>query len=174
MNERKTVKQCATCPWKVGAILSKIPNYQPDLHCRLASTINSGLESLRGNLHIMACRDDRPAPRSRDRRTSVRDLRGDPDRRTGRVTMYANRDHPFASWLRREIDAAEANLKDRKEARGRVSERISTAREEGRLNDATRARERWEELDKTEIPRAEERLSTIRRCLQHFTGELWS
>lgn len=40
MNWRlKQTKQCSTCPWLVDATVANIPNYQPENHKRLISTI---------------------------------------------------------------------------------------------------------------------------------------
>jgi hypothetical protein len=36
---RKTIEQCANCPWKVGADLRQIPSYDPKLHDGLRGTI---------------------------------------------------------------------------------------------------------------------------------------
>jgi hypothetical protein len=53
---RKTVTQCKTCPWRVGADVNAIPNYRPAMHAKLDKTIASGPESLfRGAQHAMAC-----------------------------------------------------------------------------------------------------------------------
>jgi hypothetical protein len=49
-------KQCSTCPWIVGADLSKIPNYDPALHEDLESTIAKPGELLASDtLRIMGC-----------------------------------------------------------------------------------------------------------------------
>jgi hypothetical protein len=50
------VRQCKTCPWKVGADpVVEIPGYKRGLHCRLTDTIASGSASLTGPLRVMAC-----------------------------------------------------------------------------------------------------------------------
>lgn len=50
-------RQCANCPWKVGADTSKIPHYDPDQHVDLRGTIASpdDLYNLGGVLRLMAC-----------------------------------------------------------------------------------------------------------------------
>jgi hypothetical protein len=52
----KTAKQCVTCPWKVGADVSLIPNYVPAMHEKLTCTIADGpsIDTLRV-LRAMAC-----------------------------------------------------------------------------------------------------------------------
>lgn len=63
--EPETVKQCASCPWRVGCVPERdIPNgYSAELHERLRKTIGSGVESILGGgaLHVMACHHSRPA-----------------------------------------------------------------------------------------------------------------
>lgn len=51
----KTVKQCATCPWKVGADVNLIPNYRRELHEKLTCTIADGPAVPVGPLRLMAC-----------------------------------------------------------------------------------------------------------------------
>lgn len=56
--ERPTVRQCATCPWKVGTVPDRdIPNgYCVDLHKSLDRTIQTGLDALfRPSGVAMAC-----------------------------------------------------------------------------------------------------------------------
>lgn len=55
--ERKTVKQCKSCPWRVDCVPDRdIPNgYSVDLHKQLKRTIRSGTESMFGANHVMAC-----------------------------------------------------------------------------------------------------------------------
>lgn len=62
MADAKTVKQCKSCPWKVGCVPERdIPNgYTREAHKRLKATIRSGIESLRGGLQIMACHHSKP------------------------------------------------------------------------------------------------------------------
>lgn len=55
----KTVRQCPTCPWRVGADPNKIPNYVPELARNLRGTISSGLESVT-NARTMACHYSKP------------------------------------------------------------------------------------------------------------------
>lgn len=51
-----TVKQCKTCPWRVGADVNNIPGYSEDMHRRLDRTIQSGLDTLFSREHrVMAC-----------------------------------------------------------------------------------------------------------------------
>lgn len=64
---RATVKQCETCPWRVGCVPERdIPNgYSVELHEGLRRTIKSGLESLTSEGRAMACHYaplDRPSP----------------------------------------------------------------------------------------------------------------
>ncbi len=47
-------KQCATCPWKNGADLSKIPGYNQEKHIALSKTIANGV-NIGNTLHVMAC-----------------------------------------------------------------------------------------------------------------------
>lgn len=50
------VRQCRSCPWRVGADpLKDIPNYKEALHEGLKHTIREGIESLKGERRIMAC-----------------------------------------------------------------------------------------------------------------------
>lgn len=55
--QRATVKQCATCPWKVDCDPEQdIPQYDRALHCKLENTIQSGVETLlSSSRHIMVC-----------------------------------------------------------------------------------------------------------------------
>ena len=51
-------RQCKTCPWKKGASVDAIPNYAPEQHLRLTSTIAEpgSLAGLgRVGLRVMAC-----------------------------------------------------------------------------------------------------------------------
>jgi hypothetical protein len=51
-----TVKQCKTCPWRVGCDpVNDIPNYQIDLARRLKKTINGTPED-----GVMACHYSKP------------------------------------------------------------------------------------------------------------------
>ena len=61
------MKQCKTCPWRVGADPHAIPGYREELHRKLTSTIAQpgDLRGLAGGLRLMACHystegDDRP------------------------------------------------------------------------------------------------------------------
>ena len=59
----ETVHQCATCPWKVETVPDKdIPNgYRVEMHKALRSTIQSGIDSLRGSCQrVMACHYSKP------------------------------------------------------------------------------------------------------------------
>lgn len=59
----ETVKQCKSCPWRVGCVPDKdIPNgYSVTLHKALAKTIQSGLGSLFADeRHVMACHYSKP------------------------------------------------------------------------------------------------------------------
>lgn len=56
----REVRQCNTCPWRVGADTADIPRYRRELHERLRSTIADGvdvLDQLRsgGAVRVMAC-----------------------------------------------------------------------------------------------------------------------
>jgi hypothetical protein len=51
----KTVHQCSTCPWKVGADLNLIPNYRRELHEKLTCTIADGPRLPTGVLRCMSC-----------------------------------------------------------------------------------------------------------------------
>lgn len=53
----KFVRQCRSCPWKVGADLSLIPNYNRDLHTKLTCTIakDERLPLPGAPLRLMAC-----------------------------------------------------------------------------------------------------------------------
>lgn len=52
----KRVKQCRSCPWRVGTAPAKdIPNYDRALHCSLKNTIREGAESMTGPRRFMAC-----------------------------------------------------------------------------------------------------------------------
>ena len=53
----KSIRQCRSCPWKVGADLSLIPNYQRDLHTKLTRTIakEARLPLPNEPLRMMAC-----------------------------------------------------------------------------------------------------------------------
>ncbi len=58
MSDRKTIKQCKSCPWRVDCVPDKdIPNgYSRKLHESLSCTISDGTGSFRpGGLHAMAC-----------------------------------------------------------------------------------------------------------------------
>lgn len=57
MKKPKFVRQCPTCPWKVGADVNLIPNYRPDMHAKLTCTIASDERvPLPGaTLRLMAC-----------------------------------------------------------------------------------------------------------------------
>jgi hypothetical protein len=58
--KRKTVKQCESCPWRVGCVPEEdIPGYRRELHAKLSETIQSGLESLNSN-RVMACHYSTP------------------------------------------------------------------------------------------------------------------
>lgn len=62
---RTTIKQCKSCPWRVGCNPDEdIPNYDRELACGLTRTIQSGIESLAslngGVLHMMACHYSKP------------------------------------------------------------------------------------------------------------------
>lgn len=48
-------KQCKNCPWKVESDLSKIPNYQEDLHKGLSSTIADQNSCSLSSTNVMAC-----------------------------------------------------------------------------------------------------------------------
>lgn len=58
----QTVRQCATCPWKVSTVPDRdIPNgYRVDLHESLRRTIQSGLDSIRSCSTAMACHYSEP------------------------------------------------------------------------------------------------------------------
>lgn len=58
----ETVKQCQSCPWRVGCVPERdIPNYSRDLHEGLAGTIQSGLESIGCPVRrAMACHYSKP------------------------------------------------------------------------------------------------------------------
>ena len=51
------MKQCKTCPWRVGADVHAIPHYQESLHRKLTSTIArpGDVSTLGGGQHLMAC-----------------------------------------------------------------------------------------------------------------------
>jgi hypothetical protein len=52
----RTARQCKTCPWKVGADVALIPNYQRDQHEKLTCTIADGpYVPAAGILRAMAC-----------------------------------------------------------------------------------------------------------------------
>jgi hypothetical protein len=53
--KHKTVRQCVTCPWKVGADVSLIPNYRRELHEKLTCTIADGPSVPTGPVRAMAC-----------------------------------------------------------------------------------------------------------------------
>jgi len=56
MTEPDRIHQCRSCPWRVGCVPDEdIPRYRRELHEGLTCTIRCGEESLRGDLHIMAC-----------------------------------------------------------------------------------------------------------------------
>ena len=50
----KQTVQCDSCPWRVEAKISDIPNYSRDLHENLSSTIAKD-NSIGNQLKIMAC-----------------------------------------------------------------------------------------------------------------------
>src|SRR5574337_676790 len=57
----RTVKQCHTCPWRVGAQVEDIPNYVPELHKGLTTTIaKPGIPHLGEPLRVMACHYSKP------------------------------------------------------------------------------------------------------------------
>lgn len=64
MAERKTITQCASCPWRVGCDPTKdIPNgYSVELHKGLRKTIGGSLsDALSGQpMHAMACHYSKP------------------------------------------------------------------------------------------------------------------
>ncbi len=62
MTAKETLRQCATCPWKVSTVPDRdIPNYSVDLHKGLDRTIQSGLDSLfRSCKTAMACHYAKP------------------------------------------------------------------------------------------------------------------
>ena len=62
MNQKKTVAQCKSCPWRVDcAPADDIPNYSEALHHKLDCTIRSGLASMfGGDRHVMACHYSEP------------------------------------------------------------------------------------------------------------------
>lgn len=53
--------QCETCPWRVGADLAEIPNYDPELHKELTATIDESDElDIDRPLRVMACHYRQP------------------------------------------------------------------------------------------------------------------
>lgn len=65
MSDRKPIKQCKSCPWRVDCVPDRdIPNYSPKLAAGLTATINSGIASLQtlfsGQMRIMACHYSKP------------------------------------------------------------------------------------------------------------------
>lgn len=56
--KRDRVKQCATCPWRVGASTDKIPGYDVAKHRALSDTID---QPFSGTTRIMACHYGDPA-----------------------------------------------------------------------------------------------------------------
>lgn len=57
----KTVKQCKSCPWRIGCVPDRdIPRYSRELHEGLRGTIKSGIDSLTSSLRIMACHYSKP------------------------------------------------------------------------------------------------------------------
>lgn len=56
------IKQCKSCPWRVDCVPDRdIPNYDKKLAEKLACTIRSGIESMTGPRHIMACHYSEPS-----------------------------------------------------------------------------------------------------------------
>lgn len=56
-------KQCEKCPWRKDVDPHDIPNgYSVERHKALSSTINSGMDTLSGDLHIMACHELHETP----------------------------------------------------------------------------------------------------------------
>lgn len=49
------VKQCKTCPWRVGARLANIPGYDHELHQNLVTSTIGEPGDLRGAAARMAC-----------------------------------------------------------------------------------------------------------------------
>jgi hypothetical protein len=61
MPEPTTIKQCKSCPWRVGCEpMRDIPNYDPELARGLKRTIQSGLSSISDCIRIMACHYSKP------------------------------------------------------------------------------------------------------------------
>lgn len=58
----RTVKQCPTCPWRIGCDpVTDIPNYDAERAAQLVDTIGHGLEeALRPIRKIMACHYSKP------------------------------------------------------------------------------------------------------------------
>jgi len=62
---KDTVKQCASCPWRVDCVPDRdIPNYREELHVNLRGTIREGTESLDlaacPMTRVMACHYSKP------------------------------------------------------------------------------------------------------------------
>lgn len=55
----KPIKQCKTCPWRVGSDTKDIPNYSKELHKGLTSTIASDtrqyVQLASSSIRMMAC-----------------------------------------------------------------------------------------------------------------------
>lgn len=65
-DDRKTAKQCKTCPWRVEVIPSRdVPNYDPGIYGRMRGTMREGLESMAtAEQLIMECHNGKGQDRS--------------------------------------------------------------------------------------------------------------